>query len=183
MGNAFSWVQQTWEFLVSLFPHLGLMRANHGGVKFCRGGRVREIRAGLYWWWPLVTEVQEIPTRRQTMRLETQTLTTRDEVTLSVSCVVVYEINDVVKALVDTWDVEDTISDVAQMSVVRVVMGRHSVRVREELTEEIPKEIRDNCKRDLRKFGVLVKDAFLSDCAETVSYRIMGGEAPLLPEE
>lgn len=184
MEGLFAWVQQLWEFLVSLIPHLDLMQANYGGVKFKRGGRVVPIRPGLYWYWPIVTSVQSIPTRRQTMTLDSQTLQTRDDFTVTASAVVVYEVNDVQKALVDTWDVEDTISDVALYAVVQAITSRDYEQIREEMTGAIPTEVKNRCKKDLRQFGILVKDAFLSECASTTAYRLMGdGGAALIPGE
>lgn len=158
------------------------MRSDHGGVKYLRGGKVREIRAGLYWYWPIVTEIEEIGTRRQTVSLESQVLTTKDGHTVSVCAVVVYEINNVVKALVDTHDVVDTIGDVAQSSVIQAVTTRTFDQLRKDLTEGVRGEIKDQCKRDLRQFGVLVKDAFLSDCAYATAYRVIGN-ATIVPGE
>lgn len=175
-----SWIGDLVRLFISFIPHLDLMKANHGGVKFKRGGKVKEIRPGLFWYWPIVTEVQEIPTRRQTMRLEVQTLTTTDNKPASVNCVVVYEINNVLKALVETWDIEDTISDVAQFSVTKAISTRQFSVINRDLTTIIQDEIKERCKKDLRQFGVLVKDAFLSDFAHTVTYRIMGEGAGII---
>lgn len=180
MESAFAWVSQLWEFLCSLVPHLENMPANYGGVKL-KHGKAKEIRPGLYWWLPLTTDIVRLPTKRQTMRLDTQTLTTTDDQAVTASAVVVYEIADVVKALVDTWDVEDTISDVAQRSVVGALSSRSFEEVREELTGEVAQEILRQCRRDLRQFGIRVKDAFLSDCTFVTAYRIMGDGVAVVP--
>jgi regulator of protease activity HflC (stomatin/prohibitin superfamily) len=179
MEGLFAWVQQLWEFLVSLIPHLDLMQANYSGVKFKRGGKVVEIKPGLFWYWPIVTNVQSLPTARQTMTLASQTLQTKDDYTVTASAVVVYEVNDVRKALVDTWDVEDTISDVALRAVTVAIASRDYEAVRAAMVGEIPTEVKNRCKKDLRQFGILVKDAFLSDCASTTAYRLMGDGAVL----
>lgn len=182
MEAAFSWVGEIWEFLVSLLPHLGLMRSTHGGVKFKHGGRVKEIKPGLYWHWPVVTDVVSLPVKRQTLSLATQTLTTTDDYTVAVGATIIYEVNDVRKALAETWDVDDTVGDVSQKSVLAAVCSRTFEQLREELSTEVSKEIRAACKRDLRQFGILVKDAFLSDCAVVTAYRVIG-EGTTVPLE
>ena len=183
MEAAFSWIGQIWEFIVSLLPHLGLMRATHGGVKFKRGGRVTEIRPGLYWHWPIVTDVVSLPVKRQTLSLDVQTLTTKDDYTVSVNATIVFEVNDVRKALAETWDVDDTVGDVAQRSVLAAVCGRSFEQLREELTGCVAAEIKASCKRDMRQFGILIKDAFLSDCAVVTAYRVIGESGSVLPIE
>lgn len=182
MESAFGWIQQIWSLTISLFPHLCLMRADFGGVKYLSGGRTKEIRPGLYWYWPIVTEIEQVAIRRQTVSLEAQALTTKDGHTVSVSAVVIYEINNVTRALVQTQDVVDTISDVAQNSVVESVTTRTFDQLRKDLTKGVRGEIKEQCRKDLRQFGVLVKDAFLADCAYVTAYRVIG-DGTILPGE
>ena len=183
MEAAFSWIGEIWAFLVSLLPHMDLMPPTHGGVKFKRGGRVQEIKPGLYWHWPITTDVTTMPVKRQTISLDVQTLTTEDGFTVSVAATIVFEVNDVRKALAETWDVDDTVGDLAQRSVLAAVCGRSFETLREELTGCVAAEIKASCKKDLRQFGVLVKDAFLSDFAEVTAYRVIGGTGSVLPSE
>lgn len=182
MEAAFAWVHQIWEFIVSLIPHVGLLRATHGGVKFKRGGRAVPLTPGLFWYLPLTTDVVTVPVKRQTVSLEPQTLTTIDDYTVVVAATVVYEINDVLKALVDTYDLDDTVGDVAQRGVLQVVGSREFNDLRDHLTDEVPKELKAACRKDLRQFGVLVKDAFLAECAVVTAYRVIGGHS-VLPHE
>lgn len=182
MDAALGWIGQIWDFLVSLVPHMGLMPKTHGGVKFKRRGRVQLVEPGLYWFWPIVTDVVAIPVKRQTLSLETQTLTTKDDYTVSVSATIVYEIRDVVKALSENWDIDDTVGDIAQKSVLGVVIDRTFEDLRAAISDEVPKEIRDKCKKDLRQYGVLVKDAFLSSCCVVTAYHNTGSSLPFLEE-
>lgn len=183
MESAFAWIGEIWAFLVSLLPHLSLLRPTHGAVKFKRGGRVVEVKPGLFWSWPICTDVVEIGVKRQTISLNTQTLTTVDGLTVSVGATIVYEVNDVIKALAHTHDVDDTIGDVAQRSVLKAICQRDFEQLREELNGCVAAEIKRECKRDLRQFGILVKDAFLSDCAHVTAYRIIGESGTVLPAE
>ncbi len=180
MESAFAWIQQLWTFITSLIPHLALMQKNYGGVKFKRGGKVKEIKPGLYWWWPIITNVEEIPTKQQTIRLESQSLTTKDDISVTTSLIVVYNITDVVTAIVDV-DVEDVIGDTALFSAVEVVTPKTFEECKTELASKIPKLLKQKCHRDLSKIGVSVKKAFLCDFAETTVYSVMGGAGQIMP--
>ena len=72
MEAAFAWVQQLWTFLVSLVPHLVVVRSMHGGVKYVHGHQPIALKPGLRWFWPIVTEVEVVPTLSQPLRLTHQ---------------------------------------------------------------------------------------------------------------
>lgn len=174
MEGALSWIGDLIELFISFIPHLGLCRANHGGVKFIHGKKVTVIKPGLFWHWPIVTEIELIPVARQTMNLESQTLTTSDDRIVTVSSVVIYRVEDVRKALVDSWDMEDTISDVALKSNVDAIVNRTFAKVKKELTGQVEKDIVRSCRKALKPYGIRVDSAFLTDFAETEVYRIVG---------
>lgn len=181
MESAFTWIAEIWATFTSFIPHLDNMESHSRGVKF-KHGKEYEVEPGLYWWLPATTNVETLEVVRQTVRLDTQTLTTKDDQTISVAAVIVYEINDIIKAVAKTEDLEDVVSDVAQFSVVKAIQGREYHEILSDLAEQIPAELKEQCRKDLKQFGVLVKDAFLSDCAYCKVHRIMG-DGGLIPEE
>lgn len=172
--GAFDWIGELVDWLVSLIPHLEICRANHAGVKFVKGKKPVIIKPGLFLYWPVVTEIELLPTARQTMNLESQTLTTKDDKIVTISAVVIYHIDDVVKAIVDTWDIEDTISDVALKANVEAITGRTFAQARKELTGKVEKDITQMCRRELKPFGIKVVKATLTDFAETDVIRLVG---------
>lgn len=182
MAEAFGWLGRIFEFLIDLFPRLAICRANHAGVKFKHGKTVKEIQPGLFWYWPLVSEITLIPTARQTLNLPAQKLTTKDGVTVSVEGVVVYHVRNVKQALVDTWDHDDTISDVALKALVRCVCARKFEAFVPQLVEgEIEKELTAACHDELKPFGVRVAQFFVSDYTRcTVFAHVGGGQGAVL---
>ena len=58
--NAFAWLNNLMEWFGRLFPRLVLIRATHRGVLFKPRGRVRELCPGLWWYWPITSELQKI---------------------------------------------------------------------------------------------------------------------------
>ncbi len=185
MDAALGWIGTIAEFFIDLIPTLGICRANHAGVKFRRGKFVDEIKPGLFWYWPVVTECVLIPTARQTLDLTPQKLQTKDDVTVTVEGVVVFYVRNVKQALVDTWDHEDTISDVALKALVRSVTRRSFEEFRGVLADgSIEEELTAICHDSLKEFGVTVREFFVSDFARCrVFAHVGGGVATVMDEE
>lgn len=152
------------------------MPATHRGVRFRRGKIVCVIEPGLYIYWPIVTEVESLPVKRQTVNLPTQTLKTKDNIAVAVNLVVVYEINDIERALVDTWDVEQTIGDIALAADVELVTGNPVEWLTANIAGDVQRELTRRCRSELHPYGVRVVKAFLSDFAEATVIRLLGND-------
>lgn len=182
--DAFGWLGHVVEWFGSWVPRLEICRATHRGVKFVRGKHVRVIKPGMYVYWPITTECDEIPVVRQSVNLPSQVLTTEDEETVMVSAVLVYEISDVEKALARSHDVEDTIIEVAAAAVAESVTPRTFVELRTELHKQVRAEMTKKCNEALiYKFGVRVLDARLTDLAIARVIRTVGDGALAFEDE
>lgn len=174
MEAAFGWIQQLWEFLVSLIPHLELLPADQRAVKFKGGGRTKVIEPGRYWYIPILTEVREMKVNRQTSNLSTVVLTTKDEVDVALSPVIVYSIKDIEKALVATDDIDDAIGDVGMKAFVQAVAQRTYKELKEAVGDgELEAELTKETRKLLRKYGVDVESTFTSEFASSF-YRVIG---------
>lgn len=172
--NAFSWIGDLLEWIVDWIPRVEICRATHRGVKFVCGKHVKEINPGLYVYWPQTTECVVIPVVRQSVNLPPQTLTTKDGFSVLVSPVLIYEIDDIRKALADSYDVDDTITEIGGLAVVDAVASRTFEEIRENLTTKVKKDITDKSRLLLAPFGVKVKVGLLSDFAKCRVIRIAG---------
>ena len=65
--NAFAWLNNLMEWFARWVPRLALVRATHVGVLFGRGGRVTELPPGLWWYWPITSELQQVATTERTI--------------------------------------------------------------------------------------------------------------------
>lgn len=171
MSFGLDWINDLAYWIGEIFPRWALLEANHGGVKFLPGGKVEVIEQGIYWWWPATTTVQEIPIRRQTVSFG-QRLTTKDECTVLVETVIVFEIDDVMKALVDTYDFEDTIEEVASKLVIKPIMSRTFEEICKDMSEsnDMRNEVTRGARSLLSDYGVNVIDAYVSTFAETAVF-------------
>lgn len=177
--DAFSWLGDIVRAILQFVPRLTIVRPTHGGVRFRRGKVAREMRPGLHVYWPLITEIEVIPTARQTDNLTPQTLATKDRHTVAVSGFIVSSISDVVAAIGSTnFDHTSTIKDIAQAALVEVVTG---LTLDELLSgtaggvrSPLNKALTRACRRQLKRYGISVQRAGLVDCVPCRTYRLIG---------
>ena len=180
MTGLFEWFGSLMERLLSFIPRLGICRAGHAGVKFKRGSIVEKIEPGLYVYWPAVTEVETMPVARQTVNLVTQRLTTKDGVPVIFSLMVVYRIQDIVKAVVETWDFTDTIGDVALEAALHSVLTRTWEELKTNY-DQVQKELTRTVRSALYPYGVKVEYAAITDMASAQMIAVIANQTPYVP--
>ena len=167
--QAFDFINDIAKWLGKFKPEWELLDPTEGGVKFKPGGVIEVIKPGcIYWYWPITTHVYTIDTKRQTMTIS-QRLTTKDEISVLVEVVIVYEVDDVEKAIVFTLDHEDTISEIGEKVTVKPVMSRtfEDVRIAIADSNKLNNEIKSGARTELGAYGVKVIDGYVSSFVET----------------
>lgn len=166
--------------LMSLFPSLILVRSTHGGIKFRRGRKPLLMRPGAHFYWPLLTEIEVIPMKRQTKRMDPQYLTTLDNVTVGVRGLVTYEVGDLVKMMTACWDYDEVTEDTAQAVIREVITG-----VKYEELSGIEKSLQDKVSQRLEEFGVRVLNVSLTDQARcrVIGFLVHGPPAHPGPQD
>lgn len=189
METAFGWLGQIFDAILRFVPRVLLVRETHEGIKFQTGRIVKVLkctnglpfplmfllfglipmiwfrRTGIHIYWPLVTEYEIVPIRRQTTNLVEQYLSTKDCKTVGVSGILVFEVYDVKKLLTRCYDYEDTIRDLA-LAAIKKVITSHTISSLQENSAEVDKELTEELKKELKIFGVKVIRVTLSDLAE-----------------
>lgn len=176
----FDWLNTIFEFFFELFPRLHLLPPTDGGVKFKprslvgwikrdAGGRTVLLTPGrLYVYWPVTTEVRTIETKRRSLEV-TQRLTTKDKTSVLVCTTIAFTVDDVIKAVVETTDFDDTIMEMGQKGTIKAVPSRTFDQILADMVEgnDLRNEVAQGARSALRQFGVKVEDAFMSSFAET----------------
>jgi regulator of protease activity HflC (stomatin/prohibitin superfamily) len=167
--QAFDFINDAARWFSKFVPKWELLEPTEGAVKFRPGGRIDELPPGhIYWWWPITTQVVTIETKRQTLTFG-QRLTTKDDESVQINTVIVFTIDDVVKALVETKDFEDTVGEAAQKLTVKPIMSRTFKEIREDMSEsnEMRNEVSRGARSLLSDYGVAVIDGYISDFTKT----------------
>ncbi len=97
-----------------------------------------------------------------TMPIESQGIITRDNVSIDVSAVAYYRIDDAVRSVVAIENVAAAINQIAQ-TTLRAVVGRHSLDETLAETEEINRNIREILDVQTEEWGVKVTVVELKD--------------------
>lgn len=184
MSIGLNWINDVAVWLGDLIPRWELLQVNEGGVKFLPGGKVKVLKPGIYWWWPATTNVLTTDIRRQTLTFG-QRLTTKDDLSVQCNTVIVFEIDDVIKALVHTVDYEDTCGEVAQKLTMRPVMSREFRQICEDIADnnEMRNEVTRGAKKLLSDYGLNVLDGYVCDFTTTRVFSHEGGGLAINDEE
>ena len=178
MDNAFSWIGSLMEWFGQLIPRIILVAATHEGVKFVYGNKVKVMTSGLYFYWPLVTTYTLYPVVRQTSNLNSQVLMTKDKKSVIISAIIVFSIQNIKKALVGSWNVDDTVKDIAQTEIVSTITSRTLEQIRDEIDSKIKEELTEKVRKRLVQFGVKVETCALTDFAICLTVRRFTNNSP-----
>ena len=184
MSTGLEWINSVAEWFGALIPDWDLLQVNEAGVKYLPGGKVKVIKPGIYWFWPVTTNVETISTKRQTLTFG-QRLTTKDFSTVQCNTVIVFTINDVVKALVETMDFEDTIGEAAQKLTIKPIMSRTFDEICDDMAESnnMRNEVTSAARSLLSDYGVKVLDGYVCDFTETRVFSHEGAGLAIAEEE
>jgi regulator of protease activity HflC (stomatin/prohibitin superfamily) len=172
--SAFAWLGNLIDWFGQWVPRFEIVDTTQGAVKWIGGKKVVVLPPGQHWYWPIRTKFQSYPTARQSEDLRTQTLVTKDNVTVVVGGLVVYEIRDLEAILAHTFDPAQTIKEIALTAVSRVVVEKTWPQLKEEHeTGQLGKALKSALTRELSIYGVRVLKASLTDLAPTKVYKLI----------
>jgi len=170
--DAFDFLNRFFTWFGDLVPEWNLLHPTDGGVKFKPGGKIELLVPGeIYWYWPATTDIATIKTKRQTLTFG-QRLTTADGVSIQIDTVIAFTIYDVILALVETKDFEDTVGEIAQKLTIRPIMSRKFDTIRSDMgeTNEMRNEITKGAKKLLYGYGLDVLDGYVANLTRTTVF-------------
>jgi regulator of protease activity HflC (stomatin/prohibitin superfamily) len=149
--------------LVVLALSVRILKQYERGVVF-RLGRVRggARGPGLLFFIPGVDRVHRVSLRIVTMPIQSQGIITRDNVSVDVSAVAYYRVEDAVRSIVAIENVAAAIDQIAQ-TTLRAVVGRHSLDETLSETDTINQSIRQVLDVQTEEWGVKVTVVELKD--------------------
>lgn len=180
-----NWINDIITSLLNFIPRPVIVRATHGGVKWPWGKTAKEMKSGFHWYWPFSTEIEVIPIARQTLNLKTQALMTKDKQQVVVGALVVYTINDVVRAIGKrNYDIDATVYDITQAAIVEAVTRWTLDDLLRNISGQVEKTLTRTVQKRLRQFGVRIQRTALTDFSTAAVYKILSdGFQPMPPPE
>jgi regulator of protease activity HflC (stomatin/prohibitin superfamily) len=149
--------------LVFAAASVHVLKQYERAVKF-HLGRVGDdaFGPGLIFIIPLIERIRRVSLRIVTMPIQSQGIITRDNVSVDVSAVAYYKVDNAVRAVVAIENVHEAIDQIAQ-TTLRAVVGRHTLDETLSETEKINKNIREILDVQTEDWGVQVTLVELKD--------------------
>jgi regulator of protease activity HflC (stomatin/prohibitin superfamily) len=149
--------------LLGLAASLRILKQYERGVQF-RLGRVKDGARGpgVIFVIPLIDHVHRVSLRIVTMPIQSQGIITRDNVSVDVSAVAYYRVDDAVRSVVAIENVSAAINQIAQ-TTLRAVVGRHTLDETLSETDKINQNIREILDVQTEEWGVKVTVVELKD--------------------
>lgn len=146
-----------WEAILSLGHELKFwfVVKHYEGAVVLRAGNIHRVRyAGMYWKWPLVEHIDSHYIKDDTILFPTQTLTTLDGKTVTVSGMVLYHVEDILPFLTELNQPLQAISDIG-ISIIadNIISNDLSYANSEEIIQKIGEDISEECK----KWGITIE--------------------------
>jgi regulator of protease activity HflC (stomatin/prohibitin superfamily) len=149
--------------LLGLAASVRILKQYERGVQF-RLGRAKDGARGpgVIFIIPLIDRVHRVSLRIVTMPIQSQGIITRDNVSVDVSAVAYYRVDDAVRSVVAIENASAAINQIAQ-TTLRAVVGRHTLDETLAETDKINQNIREILDVQTEEWGVKVTVVELKD--------------------
>ena len=149
--------------LALLASGIRVLKQYERAVMFHLGKVSHEARGpGLIFFIPLINRVDRVSLRIITMPIQSQGIITRDNVSIDVSAVAYYRVEDPIRAVIAIENVAEAINQIAQ-TTLRSVVGRHTLDETLSETDKINQNIREILDVQTEEWGIKVTTVELKD--------------------
>lgn len=157
MDNALAWVGKIADWIGEWIPRRVILDTTEGAIKFIGGKRVVVCAPGVHMYWPLRTTFIKYPTARQTDRLETQTIESKDGKTFMVSGTITYQVDDLALLIPCTHNAATATIDIAMTAVHDVCcLFDWETLQKEQRAGTLKTKLRNAAQKDLSELGIKV---------------------------
>lgn len=157
MGEAFAWLGRLVEWIAQWIPRWVILDTTEGAIKYVGGARPVVCEAGIHFYWPARTTFVMYPTARQTDRLETQVMESKDGKTFIVSGTLTYEVSDLSQLVPRTHSPSTTTVDIAMTAVHDVCCDFEWAELQlEQRKGTLKTKLKNEAQKQLSEFGIRV---------------------------
>lgn len=164
--STFEWIGEKWKDYLSPFL---ILRCYEGGVLLRLGEYKHELKQGLNFKIPLIDEVHTCVKTVDTFQLSPIDITTIDNKQVSVEPIVMFEIHDPKKYLIDTNDATGNIRDVARGTIADHLTDCTWDQVKERKTLTV---IKNAIKKECDAMGITVLKVYFARVVTTKVYTV-----------
>ena len=164
-------VLQTIVEFIGFFRFCTVLRPYERGVLLRLGRFSREIGPGFLWLIPFhVDEILVDTVVPVSTNLPVQTVTTSDDVQVSISAVVTWRVGNIRKFILESANHAEIVMDASLGTIAR---GVASVRWQDLSGQEFQQTLVTDIRSKARKWGMKILDVQITDLAKTKTYRLL----------
>lgn len=173
MDSALAWVGYIADWIGKFFPRWNILDTTEGAIKYVRGSKIIVCGSGVHWHWPVTTTWVVFPTARQTDRLETQVMESKDGFTFQVAGTITYSVNDLQALVTTTHSPSATVIELAASAVHDICCDFDwKVLQDEQRKGTLKTKLKNEAQKQLIDYGVRVIKLQLTNLARTRVYKI-----------
>lgn len=167
MDSALAWIGQIAAWVGQWIPRWNILDTTEGAIKYVGGKRPVSCGPGIHFWWPARSTFVIHPTARQTDRLETQTMESKDGKTFIVSAMITYSVDDLLALVTTTHSPFHTITDIAMGAVHDICCELDWAELQNQQRRGTIKTLlRNEAQKQLSQYGVKVIKLQLNSLAK-----------------
>ena len=156
MFTYLEWLGELVKVIGDLIPRRILVEPTHKGVKFKGMHTTLLLLPGRYWYIPFFSTYYLLPVVRQSLYTLEQDLMTLDGKPLKLRAVVSYEIDDVVTAIANAYEVTDQIDD-ETMGLICRYTAKKTLKELMDDRSKMNREITSLVNRRMTEYGISIK--------------------------
>lgn len=144
------------------------------GVRFTKGQPRREqLEPGWWWFVPLVQSIAVVPVKDQIKDINNQSLTTKDDIAVSVSMCIEYEIFDAVLWYNEVHDFDESLHGLAKIYLARGIRSREYDYLRRH-QRRVERAIQVALSKHAERWGVRILTVGLETYVKARQFRLIG---------
>lgn len=173
LDSAFAWIGQIAEWFGRFIPRKMIIDTTEGAIKYKGGKEPIFCEPGTHWYWPWHSTFVMYPMARQTDRLESQVMESKDGKTFIVSGTLSYEVADLLMLVPRNHSPVTTTIDLAMTAVHDVCCQFDWADLQEAQRKGILKtQLKNKAHAALEPFGIKVHMLKLNSLARCRVLRI-----------
>lgn len=173
MSGAFEWIGKIADWCAQWIPRWSILDTTEGAIKYVGGKRAVVCGPGIHFWWPATTTFYAHPVARQTDRLETQTMETKDGTTFLVSGTLTYVVEQLERFVPVVHSPHTTVVDIAMTAVHDVCCDFDWAMLQgEQRKGTLKTKLRNEAQKQLGEYGIRVIKLQLNSLARCRVYKI-----------
>jgi regulator of protease activity HflC (stomatin/prohibitin superfamily) len=171
--GALEWISQIAAWIGAFVPRWVVLDSTEAAVKYVRG-RPKLCQPGMiHWFWPVTTIWQQYPVARQTDRLESQTMESRDGKTFIVAGTITYQVTDLMALLTTTHSATTNTRELAASAVHDICCDYDYDELQAKNRKGTLKtELKNEAQKQLSEYGIRVLKLQITNLARARVYKI-----------